>query len=65
MSIRITLTLDETVIKKIKELSPHNISSFVNSHLKQCLFEKKEGMAGILAGKVSTKDILEDEEHAI
>lgn len=65
MNVRITLTLDEVIVKKLRELSPQNISAFVNDHLKKCLFEKKESMAGVLSGKVSTKDIKEDEEHAI
>lgn len=63
MHVRITLTLDEMVLKKIREISPHNISGFVNEHLRHCLFERKQSMAGALAGKVSTKDIVEDEEH--
>lgn len=63
MSIRITLTLDEMVVKKIRELSPQNVSKFVNEHLTHCLFEKKESMAGVLAGKISVRDIKEDEEH--
>ena len=53
--------LDETVIK-IKELSLHNISSFVNSHLKHCLFEK--GRWRILAAGFN-KRYIEDDEHAI
>jgi hypothetical protein len=65
MSIRITLSLDEVVVRKLRELSPENISAFVNTHLKKCLFEKKESMAGVLAGRVSTKDIKEEEEHEI
>ncbi len=65
MSVRITLSLDEVVVRKLRELSPENISAFVNLHLKRCLFEKKESMAGILAGRVSTKDIKEEEEHEI
>ncbi len=65
MSVRITLTLDEYIVKKLKELSPNNISYFVNQHLKKCLFEKKESMAGALGGKISTKDIVEDDDHDI
>ncbi|MFA5049379.1 MAG: hypothetical protein WC501_00060 [Candidatus Micrarchaeia archaeon] len=63
MSIRITLTLDEVVVKKLRQISPNNISGFINDHLKKCLFEDKKSMAGVLAGKVSTKDIIRDEEH--
>jgi hypothetical protein len=63
MSVRITLTLDDVLVKKLRELSPGNISAFVNMHLKKSLFEKKESLAGSLAGRVSTKDIEEDEEH--
>lgn len=65
MAVRITLTLDEIVLRKLKELSPHNVSGFVNSHLKKCLFERKESMAGALAGKVSTKDIVREGEHEL
>ena len=64
MSIRITLTLDELLVKKLRQMSRGNISAFVNEHLRKCLFEKKS-MAGALAGRVSTKDIKEDEEHEI
>lgn len=65
MSIRITLTMDEAVVKKLRELSPNNISAFVNDHLRTCLFGKKESMAGVLAGKVSTKDILREDDHDV
>ncbi|MBI2079298.1 hypothetical protein HYT84_00915 [Candidatus Micrarchaeota archaeon] len=63
MTVRITITIDEVVLKKLREIGSDNISAFINTHLKSCLFENKESMAGILAGKVSTKDIIEDEEH--
>jgi len=59
MNVRITLTLDEEIVKKLREMSPHNVSAFVNEQLKKCLFEKKESMAGALCGLVSTKDIVE------
>jgi len=63
MYVRITLTLDEYIVKKLREMSPRNVSAYVNAHLKKCLFEKKESMAGALSGRVSTKDIIEDEEY--
>ncbi len=65
MNVRITLTLDEMVVKKLRELSPDNISAFVNAHLHKCLFQKRMSMAGALKGKVSTKDIIRDEDHDI
>jgi len=65
MTTRITLTLDEVVLKKIKELSPNNVSGFVNAHLRKCLFEKKNSMAGAFSGKVSTKDIKRDNDHEL
>ncbi|MEW5996381.1 MAG: hypothetical protein AB1657_02175 [Candidatus Micrarchaeota archaeon] len=65
MSTRITITLDEIIVRKLKELGHGNVSAFINEQLKKCLFEKKESMAGVLAGKVSMKDIKEDEEHEI
>ena len=63
MGVRITLTLDEMVVKKLRELSPDDMSAFVNAHLHNCLFQKKMSMAGVLKGKVSTKDIIRDEER--
>lgn len=65
MFTRVTLTLDEFVIRKLKEKSPENLSAYVNNCLKQNLFVYKESMAGVLKGKVSTKDILRDVEHEI
>lgn len=64
MSVRITLSLDEILVKKLRQISNGNISAFINKHLKKCLFEKKASMAGVLSGKISTKDIVEDEEYA-
>lgn len=63
MNVRITLTLDELIVRKLREISPNNLSAFVNTHLRKCLFEKKKSMGGMLKGKVSTKDIEEDWEH--
>jgi hypothetical protein len=56
--------LDEILVKKLRQISNGNISAFINKHLKKCLFEKKASMAGVLSGKISTKDIVEDEEYA-
>jgi hypothetical protein len=63
MNVRITLTLDETIVRKLREVSPNNISAFVNANLRKCLFERKKSLGGALRGKVSTKDITEDWEH--
>lgn len=63
MSVRVTLTLDEILIRKLREISPNNISAFVNKSLRNILFGKKESMAGVLKGKISIKDIEEIREH--
>ena len=65
MSIRITLTLDEVVVTKLREISPNNLSAFVNEQLYLCLFQKKSSLAGSLKGRISTKDIIRDEDHDI
>jgi len=63
MSVRITLTLDEFVVRKLRALSPNNISAFVNEHFKKCLFENKKSMAGAFKGRISTRDIERVREH--
>lgn len=65
MSIRITLCLDELIVNKLKQESPNNISASVNKYLYKELFENKDSLAGTLKGRISTKDIIRDEDHEI
>ena len=64
-SVRTTLVLDDYILARVRQLSHGNLSAYVNEALRVHLFEEnKESMAGALRGKISIKDIREDEEHA-
>lgn len=61
MKIRMTLMLDEAVVRKLKATEP-NMSGFVNELVKKALFGKPDSMFGALAGRISGKDKIEDPE---
>ncbi len=63
--IRTTITLDEAIAAKVKQLFEGNLSKGVNALLFEHLFkEKKKSAFGILEGKNYLKDLekLEKEE---
>ena len=62
MGLRTTLVLDEAVMEKLRRVSPNNISGVVNELLKKELFGKGKSMFGSLKGRVSAKDMVEDED---
>jgi len=61
--IRTTLTLDEEVLKKLRQEDKGNISALVNKILKKELFGEKESLFGELKGLVSVEDIEEEDIH--
>ena len=60
--VRTTVVLENNVLKKIKQEAGRNISAYINKILKDFLF-KEESLFGILKGKISTKDIIEEERY--
>jgi hypothetical protein len=60
---RTTLVLDESVVEKLRKMSPKNISSLANRILREALFSEGESMFGELRGFVSKEDIVEEEAH--
>ncbi|MEK6979177.1 MAG: hypothetical protein AABW86_03060 [Candidatus Micrarchaeota archaeon] len=60
--VRTTLVLEESVFQKLKQESDNNMSEFVNRILKKELFETRKSMFGALKGKISAKDMVEDED---
>ncbi len=62
MKTRTTLMLDDAVIAKLRTKTG-NMSAFVNGLLKERLFGKDdESMFGAFKGRMSVKDIIEDDE---
>ena len=61
--VRTTLVLDEAVFAKLRQRYPDNLSKLANEILVEGLFKKKKSLAGFLAGRISTKDIVEEEIH--
>lgn len=60
--IRTTLVLEEIVFQKLKQEASSNLSEFVNTLLKRELFGTRKEMFGVMKGKLSAKDMIEDEE---
>ena len=61
--VRTTLVLEESVFQKLKqEAPPDNLSDFVNKLLKKELFEARRDLFGALKGRISAKDMVEDED---
>ena len=61
--MRTTLVLEDSVMAKLRQDFGSNISSAVNSILKDFLFKPKDdALFGCLRGKVSGKDIIKDED---
>ncbi len=60
--VRTTLVLEEQVFQKLKQESPEGISEFVNTLLKKELFGTRKDMFGSLKGRISAKDMIEDED---
>lgn len=61
--VRTTLVLDDAIVKKLRQMSPGNISKLANRILREALFRRGRSMFGELRGLVSTKDIVEEEAH--
>lgn len=64
--VRTTITIDETVAVKVRQMFSGNLSKGVNALLFEHLFrEKKRSLFGILEGKNYLKDLeaLEKEER--
>jgi len=54
--------IDEDVLSKLR-VRTDNMSSFVNSLLKRELFgDEQESMCGVLKGRISGKDKIEDDD---
>lgn len=60
--VRTTIVLESRVFKKLKQETGRNISAYINKVLKDSLFQK-ESLFGVLKGRISTKDIIEEEIH--
>jgi len=60
---RTTLTLDDAIVKKLRQDGKGNISALVNKILKKELFGEKESLFGELKGLVSVEDIEEEDIH--
>ena len=61
MKTRTALMMDESVLAKLRSRTD-NMSAFVNSLLRRELFGEEESMCGVLKGKVSGKDKIEDDD---
>ncbi len=61
--VRTTLVLEDAVMAKLRQDFGSNISSAVNSILKNSLFKpKKDELFGCLKGRFSAKDLIRDED---
>lgn len=60
--VRTTIVLEETLFQKLKQEAANNISEFVNKLLKKELFETRKDLFGALKGRISGKDMIEDED---
>lgn len=61
MLVRATITLDEFIAARVRQLFGGNLSKGVNALLREHLSEKREreSMFGVFKGRVSVKDLRE------